>query len=387
MFVKKKAMMKILTIFYLVMLLFLSNGCQNKKKETSPVYKQKIDSLFIAHYSQDLFHGGVVISHNGEILYENYLGLANRGWDFPFDKDVKLDIASVNKSIIAALVLKAVEEGRLNLEDKLVNLLTGFSYEGSFHPEITLHHMLSHSSGLPDYDGVAEDLKLNQFSPFKRQRFTNEGYVDFISKIEPINTPGQQFYYSNFAYHLLPIILEETYQKPFSEILKEKLTLPLGLKNTVSESKNEVVISKLAKAYNYQEKTGQWHQNLFIDLSLGRRIFSTASDLNRWAQVMDNPGWLTAKSLQLMQQNHQAEIDENFSYGYGWVVIGGANRSRMVDLGIQQPYIIHGGSTEGYKAMLININKGEYVISFLSNVGNRTEEIQLAQQIVNILIK
>ena len=88
-----------------------------------------------------------------------------------------------------------------------------------------------------------------------------------------------------------------------------------------------------------------------------------------------------------MQQNHQAEIDENFSYGYGWVVIGGANRSRMVDLGIQQPYIIHGGSTEGYKAMLININKGEYVISFLSNVGNRTEEIQLAQQIVNILIK
>lgn len=379
--------MKIITALSLVMFLFLSNGCQNKKKEVLPLYIQKIDSLFNVHYSQDLFHGGVVITHNGETVYESYLGLANRGWDIPFDKDVKFDIASVNKSIIAALVLKAVEEGRLNLEDKLVDVLSGFSYDGSFHPEITLHHMLSHSSGLPDYNGVAEDLKINHFLPFKRQRFTNESYIDFISKIEPINTPGQQFYYSNFAYHLLSIVLEETYQKPFSRILEEKLTRPLGLKSTVSESKNEAVISKLAKAYNYQEETGQWHQNQFIDLSLGRRIFSTASDLNRWAMVMDNPGWLKAKSLKLMQQNHLAEIDTNFSYGYGWVVIDGENKSRMVDLGIKQPYIIHGGSTEGYKAMLININRGEFVISFLSNVGNRTEEVQLAQQIVNILIK
>ena len=289
--------------------------------------------------------------------------------------------------MIAALVLKAEEEGKLHLEDRLVDLLSGFSYEGNFHPEITLHHLLSHSSGLPDYDGVSEALRRDQFLSFKRLRFTNESYVDFISKIEPINKPEQQFYYSNFAYHLLPILLEETYQKPFSELLKEKLTRPLGLEHTVSKSNNEIVIPKLAQAYNYQEGTGQWHQNQFIDLSLGRRIFSTASDLNRWAQVMDNPGWLSAVSLELMQQNHLAEIDEKFSYGYGWVVIDDENKSRMIDLGIEQPYIIHGGSTEGYKAMLININQGTYVISFLSNVGNRTHERELAQEIVNILIK
>jgi len=378
-------MVKVMTALSAVMFLFLSNGCQNKNKENSALYNQKIDSLFNAHYSQDLFHGGVVISHNGQKVYENYLGLADRSWNIPIKRNTKFDIASVNKSIIAALVLKAVEEGRLKLGDKLVDLLSGFSYDGSFHPEITLHHMLSHSSGLPDYDGVAEELRLNSFLPFKRKRFTNAVYVDFISKIEPINTPGKQFFYSNFAYHLLPIILEETYQKPFNKILEEKLTLPLGLKNTVSESKNEIVIPKLAKAYNYQEETGQWNQNLFIDLSLGRRVFSTASDLNQWAQVMDNPGWLSAESLALMQQNHQAQIDKNFSYGYGWVVIDNENKSRMVDLGIKKPYIIHGGSTEGYKAMLININEGEYVISFLSNVGDQTNEINLAHQIVKLL--
>ncbi|AOW18117.1 hypothetical protein LPB03_11920 [Polaribacter vadi] len=384
-------MKKILISIFLVIQFISIIGCQQKKGKASLITTQnnnpKIDSLFKAHYLQNLFHGGVVITQKGKTLYENYLGVADRSWNILIKKDVKFDIASVNKSMIAALVLKAVEEGKLRLDDKLVDLLSGFSYEGSFHSEITLHHMLSHSSGLPNYNNIDKKLRKNNFLTFKRLRFTNESYINFISKIKPVSKPDHQFYYSNFAYHLISIILEQTYKKPFGKILQEKLTLPLGLKNTISESKNEVVISQIAKAYNYQEETGKWHQNLFMDLSLGRRIFSTASDLNRWGQVMDNPGWLTKESLNLMKQNQQKEINKKYSYGYGWVVFDGENKSEMGNLEISQPYIIHGGSTEGYKAMLININNGKYVISFLSNIGNKTQEMQLAQKIVNILIK
>lgn len=366
-------------------------ACQPKKGEGILVESlqpiEKIDSLFRNQHQQHLFHGGVVVSHRGEVLYENYLGIADRSWNIPMQKNVKFDIASVNKSMIAALVLKAVEEGKLHLDDKLVDLLSGFSYDGDFHSDISLHHLLSHSSGLPDYDGVAEEFQKNQYLKFKRLRFTNEEYVNFISKIEPIGEPNTQFHYSNFAYHLLCIILEKIYTKPFATILKEKLTDPLGLENTVSEDKNEIVISKLAKAYNYENTTGIWHQNPFIDLSLGRRVFSTTSDLNRWAQVMDNPGYLTKHSLKLMKQNHLVHISKEISYGYGWVVIDSENRSEMGDLTISKPYIIHGGKTDGYKAMLININEGEYIISFLSNVGSRTQEMQLAKELAHILIK
>lgn len=377
----------------IVAAIFLSQmlGCQSKENKTSltgPLNDiQKIDSLFMSQHQQDLFHGGVVITHKSKILYENYLGLANRSWNIPVEKDVKFDIASVNKSMIAALTLKAVEDGLLKLDDKLVNLLSDFSYDGRFNHEINLHHLLSHSSGLPDYEGVTENLQMNDFLNFKRLRFTNEEYVNFISNIEPVGKPDEQFYYSNFAYHLVAIIIEKTYAKPFGEVLKENLTGPLGLNNTVSESINEITIPRLAQGYNYQEASGQWNQNPFIDLSLGRRIFSTAADLNRWARVMDNPGYLNAASLQLMQQNHLAQISKSVSYGYGWVVFDKENKSEKGDLGITKPYIIHGGKTDGYKAMLININKGEYVISFLSNAGDRTREMQLAQKIINILIK
>ncbi|MFY0689273.1 MAG: beta-lactamase family protein [Cyclobacteriaceae bacterium] len=366
-------------------------GCQPKENRLpdgkASVFTQRIDSLFRSHFDQDLFHGGVVITHYGETVYENYLGLADRSWGIPFDKEVKLDIASINKSMIAALALKAVEERRLKLDDQLVELLSGFPYQGHFHPDITLHHLLSHSAGLADYDGVAEALRQDNYLKFKRSRFTDAAYVDFISQLAPVGEPGKQFHYSNFAYHLVAIIIADTYSKPFAKVLKEKLTVPLGLNNTISEGLNESVIPKLAQAYTYQASTGQWLENPFIDLSLSRRIFSTAADLNRWAKVMDNPGWLTEKSLKRMKQNHLAKISEEFTYGYGWVILDEENKSAMGDLGIDSPYIIHGGSTDGYKSMLININNGEFVISFLSNVGNQTNEMQLAQKIIRILIK
>ena len=384
-------MKKIINVIVVAIFLSQISGCQTEENKTPltglPSQIEKIDSLFRSLKLQDHFHGGVVITHNTKIIYENYLGIADRSWNIPMDKNVRFDIASVNKSMIAALTLRAVEKGLLKLDDKLVTLLSDFSYKDQFDKEITLHHLLSHTSGLPDYQEVNKNLKKNDFLKFKRLHFTNEEYVNFISKIKPVNKPGQQFYYSNFGYHLVAIILEETYGKPFEQVLKENLTDPLGLKNTVSQSNNEIVIPQLAEAYNYQESTGQWNKNPFIDLSLGRRIFSTAADLNRWAQVMDNPGYLSTASLELMRQNHVSQISKSMSYGYGWVVFDKDNRGEMGDLGISRPYIIHGGSTDGYKAMLININRGEYVISFLSNVGDLTQEMQLAQKIINILIK
>lgn len=368
-------------------LLILCIGCASDLGTESQTKSQQIDSLFQSRFQQDLFHGGVVISNQAEILYEKYFGIADRSWNIPFEKNTKLDIASVNKSMIAALVLKAVEEEKLNLEDRLIDLLSEFSYEGRFHPDITLHHLLSHSSGLPDYGDIPDELQQDQFLKFKRLHFSNESYVNFISSVEPINSPGKQFYYSNFAYHLVTIILENVYEMPFGNLLEEKLTRPLGLTHTLSESNNRMIVSNLAEAYSYQAETDTWVKNPFIDLSLGRRIFSTPHDLQRWAQVMDTPGWLTNTSLDLMKQNHLSDISTMISYGYGWVIFDGETEINMGNLNINLPYIVHGGSTDGYKAMLININSGEYIISFLSNVGNRTQEMQLAQKLTNILIE
>ncbi|MBO6515059.1 MAG: beta-lactamase family protein [Bacteroidia bacterium] len=379
------------TLIPILFLVVLSNGCTRLYKEnvedSMNSVPERLDSLMNEYYERDQFHGGIVVAQNGEPIYERYVGLADRGWGIPIDEKTKFDIASVNKSMIAALVMKAVEDGRLNIEDKLVDLLAGFPYVGNFHEDITLHNMLCHVSGLPDYDNLADELRQYEFRTFKRMRFTNEAYVNFISLLPPVGKPNESFYYSNFAYHLLTIILEETYNEPFACILEEKLTKPLGLTNTMSTDSNEMIVPQLAKAYQFQQESGEWTQNQFIDLSIGRRIFSTASDLNRWAHVMDNPGWLKKESLDLMKRNQLDQIAGNIGYGYGWAVVAGVRSNNLVDLGIDLPYIIHGGSTEGYKSMLINLNNGGYVISFLSNVGALTDEVAMAQEITKILIR
>lgn len=363
-------------------------SCQS---ETTKNYKDSrlvaIDSLITFRNNAKSFDGGIVISKNDEVIFEKYIGIADRTWNISSGKDVIYDIASLNKSMIAALIMKAVEEDVLRLEDKLADLLSGYEIQGEFHQEITLHHMLCHTSGLPDYDSVDSSLAINDFLLLKRKHFSTLEYVDFISQLKPVAKPGTQFYYSNFAYHLLAIVLEEKYDSPFEEILREKLTKPLGLKNTFSISDNRSIIKKLAKGYSYQEKSGEWVQNPFIDLSIGRRVFSTPLDLNRWGQVLNKEGYLTQESLSLIKTNHLTDISDNISYGYGWVVVEQNSQSKMGNLPTDMPYIIHGGSTDGYRSMLVNINNGKFVISFLSNSGSRTQELQLASDIVTLLLK
>ena len=87
-----------------------------------------------------------------------------------------------------------------------------------------------------------------------------------------------------------------------------------------------------------------------------------------------------------MKTNHVKDVDINISYGYGWVVFDGAGAYQMGNLNVDRNYIIHGGSTEGFKSMLINIEQGQFIIAFLANTGNQTHEMELAKSISEILI-
>ena len=252
-------------LFYFVLsiqFLIACNSYESKRSAAELTERMKqIDGLINQYHSKDRFHGEVVISHFGEFIYESYIGIADRTWNIPFDDDIKMDIASVNKSMIAALILKAEEEDLLSLDDRLVDLLANYSYQGSFHPDISLHNLLNQSSGLGDYGDLSDEFKKNNFRDFKRLHFTHQEYIDFISQIQVRGEPGDQFYYSNFGYHLLGIVLSNIYDQPFDLILKKKLTEPLGLKNTVSSNRNDITIPNLAKAYNLDSQSGRWLEN------------------------------------------------------------------------------------------------------------------------------
>ncbi|WP_200975044.1 serine hydrolase [Echinicola sp. 20G] len=372
----------------LLLLLYISILCFSCGKALQRSHNftvSRLDSLIVAENKMDQFHGSILVGSQDEIIYHSAIGLADRNWNIPVSLDTHFDVASLNKSFIAALVLLAVEESKLKLEDSLKDLLSNYQYQGNFDSNITIHHMLCHISGLPDYDSVNDSLSKHHFKAFKRLHFSNKGYVDFISQLPKIDFPNQQFYYSNFAYHLLCIILEDTYHTSFPELLKTKICQPLGLENTYSTTSNETIFPELAEAYNWNPDSKSWIKNNFIDLSLGRRIFSTSEDLYKWAKAMNNNQLLSPASLQQMQTNHLAHLTDQIAYGYGWAIFDRKGHYKMGNLDLPQPYIIHGGATEGYKSMLINIDHGTYIVAFLSNVGDQTNEMTLAKKIAHIL--
>lgn len=373
-------------LYTALFLLFIFFSCgSDAEKKFPPQLDKALDHLIISEHESGRFDGVVIVVKNDSIFFEKALGTADRTWSLPMRVGYRFDIASVNKSFIAALIMLGIEENKLTLDDRLVDLLNQYPYTGGFDPGINLHHLLTHTSGLPDYSAVDEDLAAQDFLKFKRLHLSSSEYIDFISRLDPLFLPGEDFLYSNFGYHLLTIILEDLYDQSFAEILQEKICKPLDLIHTFSAVSNQEVHRNVVEAYLFDGEDGKWIRNNFIDLTLGRRIFSTAKDLYLWARAMDDTTLLSAKSLQLMKTNHLSGIRNDISYGYGWVVFDGKGTYRMGRLPAELPYIIHGGSTEGYKSMLINIRQGEYIISFLSNIGDRVDEMELAAEIINLL--
>ncbi|WP_421753857.1 serine hydrolase domain-containing protein [Croceimicrobium sp.] len=309
-------------------------------------------------------------------------GMADRQHSVSVDSNTVFDIASLNKSFIANLVLQAVAEGRWNLNSELNSLLELYGFDARFKPGTTLHLMLCHRSGLGDYDDLPEDYHQDEFRPFKRLHFNNDEYLSFLAQIRQAE-PAQDFHYSNFAYHILPILLEAEYGLSFQEILHQKIAKPLGMKAIYAPSSHRDIVPHLAVAYRMEN--GRYKANDYIDLSLGRRVFCRAQELMLWLESGGGRSLLPDSLATLVMQNHLADLNTNQSYGYGWVYYPEKEHYEMGDLDLEPSYFIHGGSTEGFQSLAISVNNGETNLVLLANNGDGKALFERAKSILKNL--
>lgn len=370
-------------VYFLIIMMGLAS-CENDTMAPPEMEITSVDSLINAQTKQGKFDGTVLIANKDSIIYQSAFGVADRVWDIPTQLDHVYDIASLNKAFIAVLILQQQEKGNLFLHQKVVDFIPDL--KGNYADLITIHQLLTHTSGLPDYDAVGEALIAHNFRTFKRQHFTNKEYVAFISQLVPRSKPGEKFYYSNFGYHLLTIILEQVSGISFSQLLNEAICEPLNLSHTYSPITTEKVYKKQVEAYNWDSENGKFERNQFIDFTLGRRIYATVGDLYKWSLALSYPSEiLTKASINLLKKNQLTGIESGVSYGYGWYVFDGGNYERG-NLNVDTDYLIHGGSTEGFKAMMTIMEDPAFTVIHLSNIGDQTNEFDLTKMIVHQLI-
>ena len=210
-------------------IIFLScQHTENTKTETDVLFKdklEKIDSICQAFIDKGNTIGmSIGLSHNGNIIFSKGYGLANIKSNIASTDSTIYPIASISKFITAITVLKIIDEGKMNLSDKISDLIGEFPTQ-KYMNEISIEDLLRHQSGLIDHEDWFDSIYINE-----RRIFTNEELYDFLD--QPLFfKPGSQYSYSNSGYSILSKILEDIEQKSFHQLVIDNISKPLQLKS------------------------------------------------------------------------------------------------------------------------------------------------------------
>lgn len=317
--------------------------------------KAKLDAYFDALSSNNRFIGSIAIAKGDKVIYSKSVGFTDVEQGFQANENSKYRIGSVSKTFTAVLVLKAVEEGKLSLNQTLDKW---FPTVGNA-SKITIEHMLRHRSGLHNH--VDEFVRLNKHT----RPITKQEMVEVIVKGGSDFEPGTKMAYSNPNYILLTYILEKVYEKPFSRLLEEKIARPLGLQNTFMGGKINTSEGE-SNSYNFVNSKWELAPELDVSQALGAgALTSSPTDLVTFIHALFNGKLLSEGSLTMMTtiKDHMGMglVQMPFYDKTGFGHTGGIDGFRSV-LG----YFPTGDISFAYTSNGLNFNGNDISIALLS---------------------
>ncbi len=332
-------------------------SCKQTESKVLPDHTklQAIDSLISAYSDYAGFNGSVLIAHEGEVIYKKGFGLAHMEWDIPNDTNTKFRIASITKPFTAILIMQLVAEKKLDLNKPITTYLP--NYPKTTGDRITIHQLLTHTSGIVrDYESAE---KTNQYPDRQRPEILIKDFWDLPLEFEP----GERFAYSNSGYLILGSIIEEVTGTSYEELLKEKISSPLEMKNTGVDKHRPITKNR---AEGYFKGFGEYYNSDYNDLSsitaVGN-IHSTVEDLFLLDQALYGEQLLQNKYIDLMFSKHIADPDYGGHYGYGWEI-----KEKPIGNGTATVKTIgHSGSLNGFCALFTRIPTSNSTIILLNN--------------------
>lgn len=303
------------------------------------------------------FAGTVFAARGEHLLIHKGYGKANIEDDINNDVDTVFRIASITKTFTAIAAMQLVEHGQLNLDEPIA----------SFFPEqtgsdlITIHHLLTHTSGIVDYINTMPEVELQRWLAVKRSK------ADIMNHFirEPLAfQPGSTFSYSNSGYFLLGLIIEQLSGMMLDAYFNEYIFQPSNMENSFADALLE---TNPHYAHGYEEdSSGTLRKAPYVDLTntfASGSILSTARDLYQLCAALRSGKLLSEHSLQRMMIPH-ADAGE-FHYGYGLAVQ-------------QSPYgrlVGHSGGIHGYSSIFLHYIDVDLTVIVLSNICKPVDEI------------
>lgn len=306
----------------------------------------KINTLIAAYNASGQFNGSALVIEKNKIIFKKSFGYADFSWNVPNSVDTKFRIGSITKSFTAALVLKLVEQGKLSLTDSASKYIPDFNKP--LFDKITIKHLLTHTSGLPDYNNVPDFFRQVQSGYLTKQQIVKK-----ISEYDLLFEPGTKFNYSNDGYRVLGAIIEKATSKPYEEMLEQFVLKPLFLTNTGYMSRTTIV-EKLS--VGYQKRITGMENAPFYEQSPASGMYSTIEDLYKYLQAVNNDKLLSTKDKELIWGVSP------YGNAYGWQVSD-------INIGSNKLHkIMTEGTVYGFFARLVYFPNDNRTIVLLTNV-------------------
>lgn len=327
----------------------------------------QIDEVMKRFNAYGLFSGTVLVAENGQIVYKNALGLANEELNVPHKTDMKFIIGSMTKQFTAVLIMQMREQGKLSLDDPIIKHLP--SYPSKRGNDITIHHLLSHSSGLHHYSGV-DGFLLNK----DRHQFSKDSIMNLFTVLDERNAPGERFRYSSIGYYLLGMVLEKVSGKPYGDLLQDNIFKPLNMINSSLDNGVDILKNR-ATPYRYNFLKARYDNAEYRDPSTTYStggIISTVDDLLKWDQALYTDKLLTKESVKLLLE------PKNKRYAYGFNI---AIRGEHAKINARW----HGGLVTGYKSQITRLIDENKTIILLTNRRD-TDIDEITTKLISVLM-
>lgn len=321
----------------------------------TPVYKDKLDQMFDELEKNDRMTGSINISKDGEIIYHRELGYRDISNKLKIDSDTMFRIGSITKTFTAVLIFRLIEERKLTLDTKL----------SKFFPQIansemvTVAHLLSHSSGIPNFP---QNVNYDDPKSWIFQPQTKEQTLSRFSLMKPMFAVGERRQYSNTNYILLGYIIEAVTGSSYSRYLEESVLKKAELKRTrfggsLDSANND--------GYSFYWNAGKWNQNFAEDLSNAGgagAMVSTSADLAKFVHTLFSTDKVLSEESRKEMITPFLQKFENSTKGIG---VG------TIELGTLKKTIYqHDGGIDGMMTLLTYVPEDKLAISIIVNGHN-----------------
>jgi CubicO group peptidase (beta-lactamase class C family) len=287
----------------------------------------------------------LVVLRAGKIVLLKSYGLANVEHQVPVKPQTVFQSGSIGKQFTAAAVMILVQDNRLSLDDKLSRF---FPDAPASWKEITVWHLLTHTSGLGDYPAEI-DL---------RRDYTEEEYFESFKKAPLDFAPGSSWNYSNVGFAILGMLIRKVTGKFYGDFLQERIFKPLGMTTARVISEADIIPNRAAgyRLVAGELKNQQWVSPTTNSTADGS-LYLSILDLAKWDAAMYTDRPLTRASWERIWTAAKLSDGTSKNYGFGWHTVE-LHGHRVV---------FHGGAWQGFKSQIVRFLDTKLTIIFLAN--------------------